>query len=683
MPSAMLKRAVAALVLSGLTIAGQPVAAAQTTPVTFNIAGITDFHGHIVTDEKAKDPGAGVLACMLSVAAGGNEQLFVSSGDNIGGSSFTSALLNDAPTIKALNAMGLDVSAVGNHEFDAGYADLSGRVNDLADFEYLGANVNGETPELAPYAIKEISGVKVAFVGTVTATTADKVATAGISGITFDDPWQVTNATADKIKAEGAADVVVALIHEGFSTPEQFSNSVDIAMAGDSHLIENQVIDRQDGSKFALVQANHYGKSLADLDITYDAAAKKITDIKADIIDYDRIIAQCGTTPVPAVQQIVDAAVAEAKVRGDEVVVTIANNFYRGADSTGNVGKNRGNESTLSNLIAEAQKQYLAANTTVKPDLGVMNAGGVRDDLLKGDVTYAEAFNVQPFGNELTYGTYTGKQLKLALEQQWKDNDGGAERPMLHLGWSDNFAYTYDPSKPWGERVTSMSIDGKPVYMAKEYVVAGSTFLLDGGDGFTAFGNKDSKFPNTGIIDVDAFIGYLKSNPNATPRGGQSNVGVTFGAPLVAGQRVKIDLSSLIYTMDESAATVTVKIGDQEATADIDKTVIDGLPDSGKATVELTLPTEGPKPVLNIKTDAGTGISMPVEIEGYKVESGLSSDGSSTDAFVAGGLLAALGIFGALGVVLHAVAQFNPQLTTMFLNILPPQLRDQLKAHMG
>lgn len=620
MSSAMLKRAVAALVLSGLTIAGQPVAAAQTTPVTFNIAGITDFHGHIVTDEKTKDPGAGVLACMLPVAAGGNEQLFVSSGDNIGGSSFTSALLNDAPTIKALNAMGLDVSAVGNHEFDAGYADLSGRVNDLADFEYLGANVNGETPELAPYAIKEISGVKVAFIGTVTATTADKVATAGISGITFDDPWQVTNATADKIKAEGAADVVVALIHEGFSTPEQFSNSVDIAMAGDSHLIENQVIDRQDGSKFALVQANHYGKSLADLDITYDAAAKKITDIKADIIDYDRIIAQCGTTPVPAVQQIVDAAVAEAKVRGDEVVVTIANNFYRGADSTGNVGKNRGNESTLSNLIAEAQKQYLAANTTVKPDLGVMNAGGVRDDLLQGDVTYAEAFNVQPFGNELTYGTYTGKQLKLALEQQWKDNDGGAEHPMLHLGWSDNFAYTYDPSKPWGERVTAMSINGAPVDMAKEYVVAGSTFLLGGGDGFTAFGTKDSKFPNTGIIDVVAFIGYLKSNPHATPRGGQSNVGVTFGAPLVAGQSVKIDLSSLIYTMDEPATTVTVKIGDQEATANIDKTIVDGLLDSGKATVELILPIEGPKPVLNIKTDAGTDISMPVEIKGYKVE---------------------------------------------------------------
>ncbi|QGU02136.1 Endonuclease YhcR precursor [Corynebacterium kalinowskii] len=688
MSSVMFKRVVAALALSGLTVAGQPIAQAQTTPVTFNIAGITDFHGHIETLD-GKEPGAGVLACMLPVAAEGNEQLFVSSGDNIGGSAFISALLDDEPTIAALNEMGLDVSAVGNHEFDAGYADLAGRVNDLADFEYVGANVNGESPELAEYVVKDVAGLKVAFVGSVTDTTASKVAPSGIVGITFGDPYAATNAAADKIKANGEADIVVALVHEGYSTPAMFNKTVDIAMGGDSHLVDNQVIDRTDGSKFALVQADHYGKGLADLDITFDPATKKITDIKADVISAEAMFTQCGATPVPAVQAIVDAAKSAAEVKGNETVATIGTDFFRGANADGKSGGNRGTESTLSNLIAEATKQYVGVNTSVKPDLGVMNAGGVRDDLLQGDVTYAEAFAVQPFGNELTYASYTGAKLKEALEQQWKDNDPTASRPILHLGWSDNFTYTYDPTKPWGERVTSMSIDGKPVDMAKEYVVAGSTFLLGGGDGFTAFGNETSVFPNTGIMDVDAFIGYLKANPTVEARGGQSNVGVTFDKPLVAGETVTIDLSSLIYTLGDSAKTVTVNLAGVEATADIDTTIIDKLPESGKATVTVEVPKEGDSaPTLTITTDAGTDITMPVEIEGYKVKSGGSSDGtsdgssgSSAGSSLGGGLLAVLGIFGALGVALHTALQFNPQLANMLLNMLPVQVREQLKAH--
>lgn len=679
MSSSAFKRTVAALALSGLTLAGQPVAHAQTAPVKFNIAGITDFHGHIETTDS--EPGAAVLACMLPVAAGGAEQIFVSSGDNIGGSAFTSALLDDEPTIKALNAMGLDVAAVGNHEFDAGYADLSGRVADLADFEYLGANVKGESPELAEYVVRDINGVKVAFVGSVTATTADKVAPSGIAGITFEDPYAATNAAADKIKSSGEADVVVALIHEGYSTPEMFSNNVDIAMGGDSHQVVSEVVERADGSKFALVQADHYGKGLADLDITFDPSTKKITDITAGVIGAEAMLTQCGATPVPAVQSIVDEAKAAADAKGNETVVTLANNFYRGANSDEQPGSNRGTESTLSNLIAEATKQYVGQNTSVQPDLGVMNAGGVRTDLLSGDVTYAEAFAVQPFGNELTYGTYTGAELKQVLEQQWKDNDPEASRPVLHLGWSDNFEYTFDATKPWGERVTSMSIDGVPVDMNKTYVIAGSTFLLDGGDGFTAFKNVET-FPNTGIMDVDAFIGYLKANPNVEPRGGQSNVGVTFDQPLVAGQTVKIDLSSLIYTIGDTATTVTVTLGDQTVTANIDKTLVDGLPTAGQAVVELTVPSQGPAPALNITTDAGTDIDMPVEIEGYTIVED-SDNGSSSGSSMGGGLLAVLGIFGALGLALHTLAQMNPNIVGSLLALLPAPLRAQLEAHIG
>lgn len=162
-------------------------------------------------------------------------QAFVSSGDNIGGSPFQSSILGDEPTLEALNQMGLDYSAVGNHEFDKGHADLSSRVADLADFDYLGANVEGENPDLAPYGISHLDGVKVAFVGTVSQETPMLVNSEGIEGITFTDPLEATNRVADELVGSGAADVVVALYHEGITGAEAWPENIDVVFAGHTH----------------------------------------------------------------------------------------------------------------------------------------------------------------------------------------------------------------------------------------------------------------------------------------------------------------------------------------------------------------------------------------------------------------------------------------------------------------
>ncbi|MDU0477818.1 bifunctional UDP-sugar hydrolase/5'-nucleotidase [Staphylococcus chromogenes] len=653
-----------------------PAAFAQTAPVQFNIAGITDFHGHIsnvvAKDGKIVEPGAAELACMLPVAAEGKKQLFVSSGDNIGGSAFNSALLNDEPTLQVLNQMGLKASAVGNHEFDNGYADLAGRVASLAEFPHLGANVEGENPDLKPYVIEEIDGVRVALVGTVTTTTADKVSPAGIAGITFTDPNKATNDIADKLKSEGQADVVVALIHEGMRTPEMFSNNVDIVMAGDSHLTDNQVITRKDGSKFALVQADHYSKALADLDITFDPATKKITDIKSTVHDAEAIHAACGATPDAAVAAIVAAAEEKAKQQGEQVVANTSHSFYRGS-SDGTIatsGKNRGVESTLNNLLAEAAKQGIAGSTTVKPDLGVMNAGGVRADLEKGEVTYAEAFAVQPFGNEITYASVTGANIIQALEQQWKDP--GADRPVLHLGWSDNLAYTFDPEAQRGKHITSVTIDGKPLDPAKTYTVAGSTFLLQGGDGFTAFGPDETKLPNTGIMDVQLFIDFLKANKDLAPRAGQSNVGVHFQTAPKPGKTVKVDLSSLIYTIDDPATTVAVEFDGQTVTAPITKNFEAATPGAGMATVELKMPEKGSDPIpMTIKTDAGTEITTLVNLEKPFFGSSDSSVGSTVGSLV--------GFVGVIALIVGGLQMLNPQIVKNFVAMLPVPLRDAVR----
>lgn len=199
----------------------------------FNITNITDFHGYI--SPSAAHQGAPMLKCAGDQPAGGLILAFVSSGDNIGGSPSASSVLNDEPTLAALNLMGLDYSAVGNHEFDKGYGDLTGCVTELFDFEWLGANVEGGTPALAPYGISELDGTKVAFVGTVSQETPMLVNPSGIEGITFNDPDEVTNTIADELVASGEADVVVASYHEGITGNEAWSENVDAAFAGHTH----------------------------------------------------------------------------------------------------------------------------------------------------------------------------------------------------------------------------------------------------------------------------------------------------------------------------------------------------------------------------------------------------------------------------------------------------------------
>ena len=136
------RRMIAIATAVAASAAGIQSVAAQTTVSQFSIANITDLHGYVTP--AGNHPGALKLECTLAAATGDLPQHFVSSGDSIGGSPFSSSSLNDEPTLEALNQLGLVASAVGNHEFDRGYDDLTGRVDTLANFPYLGANVDGD-----------------------------------------------------------------------------------------------------------------------------------------------------------------------------------------------------------------------------------------------------------------------------------------------------------------------------------------------------------------------------------------------------------------------------------------------------------------------------------------------------------------------------------------------------------
>lgn len=678
--SRKLSRAALALVVTpsvAFTSLSVPAYAAEVDQVSLNILGVTDFHGHIQQKTSKSgavtEIGAGALACFLDKERQANPNTsFVSAGDNIGGSPFESSILKDKPTVEVLNAMGLEASAVGNHELDKGWDDLNGRVgvdgSKLAKFPYLAANMKGV--QVAPSRIVEKDGVKIAYIGAITDTTNQLVSPAGIPGITFSKPIEAVNAEAARLKQQGQADVVIGLVHEGV-TSEGFSKDVDAVIAGHTH--QNRNLEGQP----PVVQPANYGMLIGDIDVVFDKKEKRVVSVKTTNRTSDEVVKACNGEKDAEVEKIVQAAATAAKEEGQKVVATTRTTFFRGSNAGADSGSNRGTESTLNSMIADATLESVNKSTDFKADIGIMNAGGVREDLMSGEVTFSDAYAVQPFNNTLGVVDVTGAQFKKVLEQQWR-NAAADERPVLVLGLSKNVEYTYDPTAPIGSRITSVKVDGKVLDENKTYRIAGNNFLLAEGDGFTGFDTHEggsNKIKDTGLVDVDAFNKYLASSKDLAARTDQTSVGVHFvdanPAELTADQKVKIELSSLSYTTQGEPMAKTVKVsfayeeGEQikwapAVSGDVDNTITNDNNETGKASLEVTVPANAV--ALRVKTDNGTDQMMPVNgaalpagptpgdnVPGSSDQPGSSdSAGSSKEqqrgfwAFLFGGLLSVL-----------------------------------------
>jgi hypothetical protein len=209
------------------------------------------------------------------------------------------------------------------------------------------------------------------------------------------------------------------------------------------------------------------------------------------------------------VQSIVDAATAEADVLGAVEVGEISGDILRGGTPP---GSDRGVESSLGNLIADV---YLWATSNedyagTPAQIGIMNPGGLRDDLLYGGdgvVTYRDVAEVQPFANTLVTVTLTGAQLKQVLEEQWQP--AGSSRPKLHLGVSEGFSYEYDPAAAKGSRILSMSLNGEPIAADDTVTVVTNSFIAGGGDNFVTFAEGTGR-TDTGQVDLTATVTYFE-----------------------------------------------------------------------------------------------------------------------------------------------------------------------------
>ena len=559
-------------------------------PVDLQLLSINDFHGRLESPSTVNGQAVGGAAQLVGLVnqlrAQNPNTAWVSAGDNIGASTFISAIDGDNPTIDALNAGGLNVSAVGNHEFDKGLADLLGHVETRAEFPYLAANVYKDGERVLPgYTVQNLGGVKVGYIGVVTEQTGSLVSPDGIAGVEFRDPVAEANALAAQLSdgdtANGEADVLVLLAHEGaasehigsvedlvadpvFGDFTKVSAEIDAIFSGHTHQpYAFEVPVPGTDKKRPVIQAEDYGEKLGKAVLTYDPATGSVTASTAELLTV------VGVTPDPAVATIVANAKTNAAELGKQPLGAITGDILRGYV---NGTENRGVESVMGNFIADVQLDQTREAGRGGAQIALMNPGGLRADLkygTEGKITYADAFAVQPFANDVVTQTLTGAQIKQALEEQWQPD--GASRPVLHLGVSKGLTYTYDAAQARGSRIiaSSLKLNGVVLDPAGLYRVTTNSFLAAGGDNFVTLG-KGTDRKTTGDNDLTMLVNYFAAHtPITADPVFRATAGVldntaptgTFALDATAlwpGQTVTLSQTALADDVSEPAAIVRV-----------------------------------------------------------------------------------------------------------------------------
>jgi 5'-nucleotidase len=519
--------------------------------VDLQILGINDFHGNIATTGEWGPSDAAVgradyfAAHIDQAEAGADHSILVSAGDLIGASPLISGLFHDEPTIEAMNLIGLELNGVGNHEFDEGPEELlrmqNGGTHPVdgnpdgdgfagADFEFLSANVTVDATNetlFAPYAVKTYEGVDVAFIGMTLEGTPAIVTQEGVAGLTFHDEVESVNALIPELQGMGIEAIVVLLHEGGFSDGGEegddcvggltdplnsivtgFDDAVDLVVAGH---VNDEFVCELNG--MWVTMADNAGRLYTDIDTSLNRFTGEMT-----ITAIDNVPTYHSDVPAPvsSVTALIDAWQALADVEGNVVIGEITTDITEDYEP--------GGDSPIGNLIADAQLAATAGAGSGDADVAFMNNGGVRTDdgfvfaqsgsEGDGNVTYAEAFAVQPFGNSLVTMTLTGQQIHDLLEQQFQ-GPTEADWEILHV--SDGFTYTWDAAAAVGDKVdpTTIMLNAVPIVLATEYRVTVNSFLAGGGDGFGILADGTNRLG--GDLDLDAMVDYMGANSPVPP----------------------------------------------------------------------------------------------------------------------------------------------------------------------
>jgi 5'-nucleotidase len=566
--------------LAAALLAACASAPAPREPVTLRLIAFNDFHGNLEPGSlnlpwpdpdapgKAKRLNAGGAAWLAGLVQalreGAPHSVVVSSGDLIGGTPLVSALFRHESTIDIANRIGVDLAIPGNHEFDAGKDELLrvlkggcaenkpevatascavGR-HEGAKFPMFAANVVGSDgqPLFAPSVVREVGGVRIAFIGAVTKITPSIVVPSGVAGLRFTDEAEAINAEAKRLQAQGIK-AMVAVIHEGgdtgtpgqplewndagcpkprgaiFDIVKRLDSQVDLILSAHTHQGYRCVIDGR-----AVMQATALGRGVSVADLVIDPATGDIDRARtqhrnlpvfnagSDAKLRDHIIAAEAEPWASALKKAQGSAAIAARVaeyaqaaapRAQRPVGRISASFDRAGRA----------ESTAGRLIADSQWLASRAPDRGGAEFALMNPGGVRADLLcRGvppcPVSYGDIFTMQPFGNSLVVMTLSGADLKQMLEDQQRP---GRDRPHFLIP-SSSLSYAWDAKAPYGQRVKDLRIGGQPLDLKRDVRFTVNSFLAEGGDGFVMLQQGRNRLG--GELDLDALTAHLATSPS-------------------------------------------------------------------------------------------------------------------------------------------------------------------------
>ncbi len=480
-----------ASLLAGLTLL------APADSVVLRVLAITDFHGALAprvyrwSDHRPVGGIAALKSYLDSLAADcACPALRVDAGDEMQGT-LESNLVYGRSSIDAMNLLGLDGAAVGNHDLDWTVDSLRARMRQ-ARYPWLVANLfdsaTGRRPDwVEPYRIVRAGRFRIGLIGYLTPTTKQIVMADDVAGLAFGRGRKAIQDVLDRVQAQGV-DLTILLAHEGAFCDsachgpivdlarELDSNTVQLIVGGHTHSLVNT---RVNGIPIVVAQA--YGTAVGIADLAVDPEGGRRWTVRVDTAYADAVHPDSAGV----------ALLARYRPRTDsvshQVIATIGDSLING----------RG-EFPLGDLIADAQRAAAQA------DFGMMNNGGIRRDLMPGPVTYGDLFELQPFGNLVESVPVTGAQLKDIVEHALVRG-----RPWAHFS---GLVARYDPRAPVGHRVLSLERpDGRPIRPAGRYRLAVTDFIASGGDAYPHLPSLPAR--RIGMTDLQALIAWLRSRP--------------------------------------------------------------------------------------------------------------------------------------------------------------------------
>jgi len=478
----------ASLVFVGMVLAG--VARAD-RPITITILHNNDLHAHIEPTVIAKKPYGGyarIATLLKKYRASDPNPIYLNGGDTFQGTIYFN-VYEGLADVSILNAMGLQAMALGNHEFDRGTGPLATFIRN-ATFPVLSSNLTFADSEpvkalVQPSTVLTVADEKVGIIGA----TVEGLANISSPGptVTQIDLVSSVQKAADALTQQGVNKIIL-LSHIGYQADIQLAKklrNIDVIIGGHSHSPLGTpsipgwpkpagpyptITQDATGRNVYIAQAWEWGKVFGRLKVDFDDKGQVVRVTDAEAIPVDETIPED-----PVIKSMVAAFQKPIAAQANAVI--------------GNSPIDLPQQSLMGYVLADSM---LAATEKSGAVVAFTNSGGVRGAISAGNITYGQAISVAPFSNTLVLIDLTGAELLDILKS-------GVHIP------SQGFRY----SRAGGVKAT---LNGGAIDPSKTYRCCFNSFIASGGD--SQFGVRDAKGvrTDTGIVDIDALVEFLKKN---------------------------------------------------------------------------------------------------------------------------------------------------------------------------